>query len=164
MSIGQIIKKVETFKTNLVELTGGEPLLNESSLSLITELCDRKYQVLIETNGSIDIAPVDPRAILIMDLKCPFSGESESMLWKNLDYIRSKDEIKFVIGDKKDYEWALQVIQKYKLEDKCELLFSCVFTTLKPETLVKWILESNIKVRMQLQLHKFIWDPNQRRV
>ena len=164
MTLAHILRKVDSYKIPLVEITGGEPLLQKEINPLVTQLCDKSYTVLIETSGSLDISALDPRAIRIMDLKCPSSGEMESMLWDNLRYLTPRDEIKFVIGDERDFYWALNVIKTHKLDQKCPILFSCVFDSLHPKTLAEWMLNEKVSVRLQLQMHKYIWPPNERKV
>ncbi|MGA8265186.1 MAG: 7-carboxy-7-deazaguanine synthase, partial [Ignavibacteriaceae bacterium] len=140
-------------------VTGGEPLMQDECLDLMKKLCDEEFEVLLETGGSLPISEVDKRVKVIMDLKCPSSKMIRKNLYENIDHIKSKDEIKFVIGNREDYEWTKEIMDKYKLNDKCEILFSVVFGELEPLTLVNWVLEDRLKVRFQLQMHKFIWDP-----
>lgn len=166
----------------LVELTGGEPLLQPNSLRLMRELCDRGYTVLVETSGALDIAPVDPRVRRIMDLKCPSSGESARNRLENIRHLKSTDEVKFVIGTAEDYAWAKQQLTEHRLTETCPVLFSWV-SPLKPEQqdkslkpvppgqhpisrleLVERIVDDALPVRFQLQMHKFIWAPEQRGV
>jgi len=123
------------------------------------KLCDEGFEVLLETGGSLPISEVDKRVKIIMDLKCPSSKMMRKNLYENIDHIKPKDEIKFVIGNREDYEWTKVIMDKYKLNDKCEILFSVVFGELEPLTLINWVLEDRLKVRFQLQMHKFIWDP-----
>jgi 7-carboxy-7-deazaguanine synthase len=166
----------------LVELTGGEPLLQPNSLPLMTALCDAGFTVLLETSGAHDIAPVDPRVRRIMDLKCPSSGESERNRWGNLRHLRQTDELKFVIGTREDYNWAKEQIRTHRLEDVCPLLFSWVHPlareqqdpSLKPvppaqtpltrQELAERIVADALPVRFQVQLHKVIWAPEKRGV
>jgi 7-carboxy-7-deazaguanine synthase len=179
--IGQL---AEPFGKNrpLIELTGGEPLLQKNSLPLMSNLCDAGYTVLIETSGALDIAPVDPRVRRIMDLKCPSSGESERNRWENLAHLKATDEIKFVIGTAQDYEWAKGVIASRKLIGLCPILMSWVSPLLPhqqekslrkvPEgqtpisrlELVEKIVADALPVRFQLQMHKFIWPPDKKGV
>ena len=166
----------------LVELTGGEPLLQKNSLWLMTNLCDAGFTVLLETSGAHDIGPVDPRVRRIMDLKCPSSGEVARNRWENLPLLKSTDEIKFVIGTVEDYEWARQMISQHKLAEVCPLLMSWVHPlapeqqhkSLKPvppgqtpisrQQLAERIIADALPVRFQVQLHKIIWPPDQRGV
>ena len=158
-TIEQILTEVKKYKCKLVEVTGGEPLVQEECNKLMKILCDDGYDVMLETGGSLPIKNVDYRVRIIMDLKCPSSGMIKKNLYENIDNIKSTDEIKFVIGSREDYEWCKEIIKKYDLTNKCDVLFSVVFGELEPVMLVDWILEDKLKVRFQLQMHKFIWDP-----
>jgi len=158
-SIDEIIKEVKKFGCNLVEITGGEPLVQDETSELMGRLCDEGYQVMLETGGSLPIEKIDDRVIIIMDLKCPSSGMSKKNYYENINYLKSIDEVKFVIGNREDYEWSKEIVNKYNLTGICTILFSVVFGQLEPLTLVGWILEDKLNVRFQLQMHKFIWDP-----
>jgi 7-carboxy-7-deazaguanine synthase len=158
-TIEQILTEVKKYQCKLVEVTGGEPLVQEECNVLMKTLCDDGYDVMLETGGSLPIKNVDYRVRIIMDLKCPSSGMIKKNLYENIDSIKSTDEIKFVIGSREDYEWCKEIIKKYDLTNKCDVLFSVVFGELEPVMLVDWILEDKLKVRFQLQMHKFIWDP-----
>ena len=165
LSVDYIIKEVENFNTELVEITGGEPLLQKDTPLLAEKLLRKNFNVLVETNGSLDISILPEKSVAIMDIKCPGSNMSDMMDWKNIEKLRSGDEIKFVIQDRGDYVWSVEKIKQYKLENKKNpILFSCVFSKLPPENLVKWILEDRLKVRFQLQMHKYIWEPDRRGV
>jgi 7-carboxy-7-deazaguanine synthase len=122
-------------------------------------LCDLGYEVMIETGGSLPIKDIDTRVKIIMDLKCPSSGMEKKNLYENIQYLKKNDELKFVIGNREDYEWTIQIIKKNILQGKCEILFSVVFGELEPVELVSWILEDKLDVRFQLQMHKYIWHP-----
>ena len=159
LSIEEILTEVKKYNCNLVEVTGGEPLVQIESLDLMRILCDEGFEVLLETSGSLPIKDIDSRVKIIMDLKCSSSNMMKKNLYENLNFIKPLDEIKFVIGTKEDYEWTKEIIEKYKLNNKSEVLFSVVFGSLEPLTLVNWILEDKLKVRFQLQMHKFIWSP-----
>ena len=159
LSIDEILSEVKKYDCNLVEITGGEPLVQEESLDLMKRLCDEGFEVLLETGGSLSIKNIDERVKIIMDLKCPSSKMMKKNLYENINYIKKIDELKFVIGTREDYEWTKEVIDKYDLTNKCEILFSIVFGELEPITLVNWVLEDKLKVRFQLQIHKFIWSP-----
>ncbi len=159
MSIEGIVDKVLAYKTDLVELTGGEPLFQEESIKLIEALCEKGLKVLIETSGSISIENIDKRATLIMDLKCPSSLMMKKNLYSNLEFIKSTDEIKFVLADRGDYDWMKNIIDEYALNLKTNILVSCVFNKVEPKQVVEWILEDKLQVRFQLQLHKYIWNP-----
>jgi len=158
-SIEEILRKVKSYECSLVEITGGEPLIQKESLSLMKKLCDEGFEVMLETGGSLPVKDVDERIKIIMDLKCPSSKMEKKNLYKNIDYLKPTDEVKFVIGNKKDYDWSKEIINKYKLIDSSQILFSVVFGELEPVTLVNWILEDKLKVRYQLQMHKYIWKP-----
>lgn len=162
MTLDEIMAAVETYDCRLVELTGGEPLLQAEIYELATRLADAGRTVLIETGGHRDISKLDPRVIRIMDLKCPASGECEKNLWSNLDHLRPVDEVKFVIADRADYQWALRVIREHRLEDRVQILLSTAFGQIEPEQVVAWMLADNLRARFQLQLHKYIWPPNAR--
>jgi 7-carboxy-7-deazaguanine synthase len=166
ISIADILKQVDQFACNLVEVTGGEPLAQKEALSLIKELCDKQYEVLVETGGYVSTADVDRRAKLILDVKCPASGEAERNHWPNLEKLRAdRDEVKFVIADRGDWEYAQDVIKKYDLENRTRaVLISPVWDGIDLQSVADWISTSGLNVRMQLQLHKYIWDPEARGV
>lgn len=164
MSLDDVLAKVRSFDCRLVEVTGGEPLHQPEAFTLIERLCSDGYEVLVETSGAIDITPVDPRAHIIMDVKCPGSGMTDRMDWKNLDRIACKDEVKFVIKDRADYEFARTIMGRHTLTERCLVLFSPSFGELDPRQLAEWVLADKLPVRVQLQLHKFIWDPQTRGV
>lgn len=159
MALDDVIAEVRKYGCNLVEVTGGEPLAQREALSLIARLLDDGHEVLIETSGSIDTTPVDPRAKLILDVKCPGSGEVEKNLWSNLDHLRPHDELKFVIADRIDYEWSRDVVRERSLDGQI-VYFSPVWDELDLKTLAEWILADRLNVRLQTQLHKHIWGPN----
>jgi 7-carboxy-7-deazaguanine synthase len=153
-----VLSRALALGTPLVELTGGEPLLQPASLPLMAELCDAGKTVLVETSGEADVSRVDPRVHKIMDLKCPASGESHRNRWSNLEFIGPGDEIKFVLADRADYEWMREAIATHRLTSRTPaLLASTVFGRLSPKELVAWVLEDALPVRVQLQMHKFIW-------
>jgi 7-carboxy-7-deazaguanine synthase len=160
LSVEEIISHIKNYNCNLVEITGGEPLVQkEECLSLMKKLCDLNYEVMIETGGSISIAEIDNRVKIIMDLKCPSSGMEKKNYYENLNFLKPTDELKFVIGNEDDYLWSKNIIRENDLENKCIILFSPVFDKIQPVEIVNWILRDNLKVRFQLQLHKYIWDP-----
>lgn len=162
MARREVLERALGFGAPLVELTGGEPLLQPGSFPLMTELCDRGLTVLVETSGEADIAHVDPRVHKVMDLKCPASGESHRNRWGNLEHLTPRDEIKFVLSDRHDYDWMRAVIEERRLASLTpNLLASTVFGKLSPRALVQWVLEDKTPVRVQLQLHKYIWEPTQ---
>lgn len=165
LTINEIFDKVNLYNCKLVEITGGEPLLQKDSInSLIELLLDNNHTVLIETNGSLSLKHLNPKVIKIMDIKCPDSGVSEYNDWENIEYLTKKDQVKFVLSSRRDYEWAREVLTKFPLLQNIEVLFSTAFNILKPADAVKWILEDGLKVRFQLQLHKYIWQPSERGV
>ena len=158
-SIESIIDEVKKYDCRLVEVTGGEPLMQPECLDLMKKLCDEGFEVLLETGGSLPVNEVEKRVKIIMDLKCPSSRMMGKNLYENIDHIKPTDEIKFVIGSREDYDWTKEIMNKYKLNDKCEILLSVVLGALEPLMLVDWVLKDKLKVRFQLQMHKFIWDP-----
>ncbi len=164
MTLDEIIAEVEKLDCHLVELTGGEPLLQTDINELAVRLLDAGHTVLIETGGHRDISKLDARVIRIMDLKCPASGECDKNLWSNLEHLRLQDEVKFVIADRADYEWTLRTIREHRLEEKVKILISTAFGLVSPEQVVEWMLEDKLCARFQLQLHKYIWPPEARRV
>ena len=147
-----------------MEITGGEPLLQPECADLARELLDRDYTVLCETSGALPIDRLPAGVIRIMDLKCPSSGEVESNDWVNIDRLTADDEVKFVIANREDFEWAVNVISEHRLADRCAVLMSPVLGEIEPHHIAEWILSENVPVRLQLQLHKFIWDPQTRGV
>jgi len=164
LPLEEVLARIRAHGCPLVEVTGGEPLHQPEAFRLIERLCAEGYEVLIETSGAVDIAPVDQRAHVIMDIKCPGSGMTDRMHWENIDRLASKDEAKFVIKDRADYEWACSILKRYELEQRCTVLFGPVFSELEPRLLAEWILADRLPVRFQLQLHKYVWDPNMRGV
>jgi 7-carboxy-7-deazaguanine synthase len=160
-SIEGILDQVRAFGCKLVEVTGGEPLAQKEAFTLIERLCDEGYEVLIETGGYVSTAGLDPRAKVILDIKCPASGEEPRNDWSNLERLRAdKDEVKFVIADENDWLYAKSVIEKYNLENRAvAVLISPAWGLVDLRQLANWIAGSGLKVRMQLQLHKYIWGP-----
>jgi 7-carboxy-7-deazaguanine synthase len=160
MTRTEVLARALSFETPLVELTGGEPLLQPAVLPLMRDLCDAGRTVLVETSGEADVAGVDPRVYKIMDLKCPGSGEGHRNRWSNLEHIGERDEIKFVLADRRDYEWMRETIRDRRLVDRTpKLLASTVFGRLATRDLVGWVLEDRLPVRVQLQMHKYVWPP-----
>ncbi len=155
-SIDDVIGRVRSYGCNLVEVTGGEPLAQKEAFTLIEMLCNNGFEVLIETSGSIDIEPVDRRAKIILDIKCPGSGEAEKNCWPNIEQLQAHDEIKFVIADRADYEWARGVIAERNLAGRT-ILFSPVWGELDLKPLAEWMLADRVPARLQTQLHKHIW-------
>ncbi len=164
MTIGRILQEVRNYGCRLVEVTGGEPLAQDNVHHLLTSLCDEGFEVLLETGGSLDISPVDQRVKRIVDFKCPSSGMMKKNLWENVRRLTEKDEVKFVIGTREDYEWSKAAIAEHGIGGRCPILMSPVFGELEPVQLAGWILEDRLDVRFQLQLHKFIWSPETRGV
>ncbi len=163
-SIDEIIEEVAKYNCRLVEVTGGEPLVQSEVHTLMEKLCNLGYEVLIETGGSLPIENIDKRVKVIMDLKCPSSKMMKKNRYENIEFLKPIDEVKFVIGSREDYDWSKSIIEKYNLIGKCELLFSIVFGDLTPLTMAEWIIEDNLQVRFQLQMHKYIWKPDERGV
>ena len=164
MSIEDIMEAVSSYNCKLVEITGGEPLLQHDVCEVMTRLCNENYEVLLETNGSLDIGNVDPRVKRIVDLKCPSSGMDSKNMLENIQYLKSGDEIKFVIRNRVDYDWTKSMIGKYELSGRCPIYMSVVFGVLDPSQLVSWILEDKLGVCFQLQMQKYIWKPETRGV
>lgn len=164
MAEDEIIERVKSYRIKLVEITGGEPLLQKDTLSLIEKLIDNGFTVLVETNGSISIKNVDKRAIIIMDIKTPKSGMFDKMDLTNLKHLRTTDEVKFVVADRKDYNWAKEFIKDYGLADKCKILFSPVYDILSAKDLSEWIIKDRLSVRLNLQLHKYIYGSDKKEV
>jgi 7-carboxy-7-deazaguanine synthase len=164
-SLENVLGQVDAFACPLVEVTGGEPLLQEEVYPLMQRLLERGRTVLLETGGHRSIARVPERVVTILDVKCPGSGESEKNEWSNLDRLRSHDEVKLVVKDRGDYEYARDVITRYHLSDRVNAIhLSPVHGVMNPRTLSEWVLQDNLPVRVQLQLHKYIWDPATRGV
>lgn len=157
LAIGQIIEQVDAYQTRHVTVTGGEPLAQSNCLTLLTELCDRNFQVSLETSGERDIGSVDPRVIKVMDLKTPGSGESQRNRLENIALLSPADQLKFVIGDRQDYLWSMAMIQEHSLEQRCHLIFSPIFGEIDPAEMAGWMLEDHAPARLQLQLHKSLW-------
>ena len=164
-TLKEILDAVAAFQCPLVEITGGEPLLQKNVLSLMTMLADAGQTVLLETSGAHDISKVDSRVHRIMDLKTPGSGECARNLFSNIEHLTKRDEVKFVIGSREDYDWSRAQVGRYALTQRCgAVLFSPIFGRIDPREIVEWILADKLPVRFQLQMHKFIWRPTQRGV
>ncbi|WP_416234620.1 7-carboxy-7-deazaguanine synthase QueE [Methylophaga sp. OBS4] len=163
MEISDIVEQVAAYHPRYVTVTGGEPLAQQSCHSLLTALCDLGVEVSLETSGAIDISQVDRRVIKVMDLKTPASGEESKNRYSNIELLRQQDQLKFVICDRRDYDWACDKLREHQLADRCEILFSPVHGTLKPSDLADWIVADNLPVRMQIQLHKYLWGEQQGR-
>jgi len=164
MPVGAILERVAAYGTPYVLVTGGEPLLQDGVHDLIGELCDRGFEVAVETGGSLDLAPLDRRAMVVMDLKCPGSGMGGRNRLENIEILKPGDEVKFVVADRADYEWSRGMIERHRLAGRCGVLLSPVHGTLHPRHLAEWILADRLPVRLQLQIHKFIWPPDARGV
>jgi len=168
-SVDDVVMRAHAFGIPLVEVTGGEPLLQPGVYPLMGQLCDLGHRVLLETSGSLDVSRVDARVVRIVDLKCPGSGEIERNRWDNLAHLRASDEIKFVLADRADYEWARAVIRERGLglgggAGGAAVLLSTAHGLLDPAQVAAWMLEDRLPARLQLQLHKILWDPNARGV
>ena len=157
MTLDEIMTEVAGYGAKYVTVTGGEPLAQKDCLGLLKLLCDAGYEVSLETGGAIDTRGVDERVAVILDVKTPGSGEMENNVWANLQHLKTKDEVKFVLCDRRDYDWAKQILAERGIADKCSVLFSPVYQQVNPTELAEWILQDKLPVRMQLQLHKILW-------
>lgn len=165
MRVAEIAQQVAGYGCELVEVTGGEPLLQPGLGDLIAELLGRGHAVMVETSGACDVGRLDPRVIKIMDIKCPGSGEAERNLWSNLERLTRRDEVKFVLSGRADYEWARKVIRRRRLAERVNAaLLSCAFGRLEPAQVAAWMLADRLPARLQLQIHKYIWPPGTRGV
>ena len=163
--LAEVLAEVLAYDCPLVEVTGGEPLLQKAVFPLMSALCEAGRTVLIETSGAHDISSIDPRVHRIMDLKTPGSGECARNLWSNIDRLTARDEVKFVIGSREDYEWSREQVRRFDLPQRAHaILFSPVFGRIQPVEIVDWVIEDKLDIRFQLQLHKFIWEPKARGV
>jgi 7-carboxy-7-deazaguanine synthase len=165
-SLEDVMSQVRAFKCKLVEVTGGEPLAQREAFTLIERLCNEEFEVLVETGGFVSTADLDPRARVILDVKCPGSGEAERNHWPNLERLRAeKDEVKFVIMNRADWEYALEIIRRYHLDHRAKaVLLSPAWETVELKDMADWVAASGLDIRMQLQLHKYIWGPEARGV
>ena len=157
MGLAEILSAAAAWRPRHVTVTGGEPLAQKDCPKLLEALCDAGYEVSVETSGALDICALDPRVVRVMDLKTPGSGEMDQNRWENLDCLTPHDQVKFVICDREDYEWARDVVAGHGLDARCEVLFSPAHGTQDPRTLAEWILEDRLNVRFQPQLHKWLW-------
>lgn len=157
MTATQILAEVANYNPRFVTVTGGEPLAQRPCQVLLSQLCDVGYEVSLETSGALDIAEVDARVRIVMDIKTPGSGEASKNKAANLQHLKSTDEIKFVLCDRADYEWSRELLGRERLAERCEVLFSPVWEQLAPKALAEWILADRLPVRMQVQLHKLLW-------
>ncbi|MDH5736034.1 MAG: 7-carboxy-7-deazaguanine synthase QueE [Gammaproteobacteria bacterium] len=153
-----ILQKIKQYKTNYICVTGGEPLAQKSCAALLTLLCDEGYKVSLETSGAMDISSVDSRVIRVMDIKTPGSGEESRNRYENIDCLSAADEVKFVICHRSDYQWSKSIVEQYNLNNKCSVLFSPVQGDISASELAEWILEDQLPVRFQIQLHKYLWS------
>ncbi len=160
MSIAEVMARIALYPSRLVEITGGEPLLQHESIDLMKKLLKAGYQVLLETNGSLSIKDVPRKVIKVLDVKCPGSGESQRNLFENFPYLESTDDIKFVVKDRIDFDYAMTVIRQHRLENRAGLLISPAWGEVALTDLARWVLSSGIEIRLQVQLHKIIWGPN----
>jgi len=158
MSVAEILRQVAEYTPRYVTVTGGEPLAQKNCLSLLRALCDTGYEVSLETGGMLDISEVDSRVMRVVDIKTPASGEVEKNRWENLPLLTQHDEIKFVLCDENDYQWARQILRQHHLAEKCPVMFSPAHGALSATQLAEWILRDRLLVRMQLQLHKLLWN------
>ena len=163
-SIDDLLDTVRSYRCRLVEVTGGEPLAQPDTATLLRRLCEEGFTVLLETSAAVDTAIVHPSVRIILDVKCPGSGMTERTHWPNVERLRPQDEAKFVIQDRRDYEWAKNILDRFRLTDRCPILFSPVFGALDPQQLAEWLLADRLPIRLQLQLHKYIWAPDMRGV
>ena len=161
IELGDIIAQAEQYGTKYITVTGGEPLAQPACLELITALLDKGFIVSLETSGALDVSAVDPRAVKVMDLKTPSSGELSKNLYQNIQQLNPKDQLKFVIGNDEDYNWSTKLITEYELPGRCEILFSPVMGRQNPTELAEKILQDRLPVRFQIQLHKLLWDDAQ---
>jgi 7-carboxy-7-deazaguanine synthase len=163
-SIGEIMEFVESYSCPMAGITGGEPLMQDDTPELAQALLEKSKTVLVETNGSLDIDILPKGVVRIVDVKCPDSGHSKNMLWENMDRLVRTDEVKFVLQSRQDYDWSKSIVEEYELLRRCMVLFSPAFGALAPKSLAEWILHDNLPIRLNLQLHKYIWPPDQRGV
>jgi 7-carboxy-7-deazaguanine synthase len=157
MTLAEVLARVRAEAPRYVTVTGGEPLVQRPCRALLAQLCDAGYQVSLETSGALDIVEIDPRVSVVMDLKTPGSGEVEKNRYDNIAHLQPKDQVKFVIADRADYDWSRAQVAQHALTEKCEVLFSPVHGRLAPATLAQWILADHLPVRLQVQLHKLLW-------
>lgn len=163
MAISDIVAEVQRYNPRYVTVTGGEPLAQAACRELLTALCELNVEVSLETSGAMDISNIDPRVVRVMDLKTPASGELTKNCYSNIELLNSRDQVKFVICNRADYEWAVKQLTDHRLAQRCEVLFSPEHTNLQPAELAEWIIADNLPVRMQIQLHKYLWNDAQGR-
>ena len=157
LTLDEIIQQLDSYKTKYITVTGGEPLAQKTCLDLLKRLCDLDYQVSLETSGALDVSGVDPRVMKVMDIKTPASGESDKNKYENINFLLPHDQVKFVLCNREDYEWARDILNQYQLTERCEVLFSPATGQLAGRDLADWIIVDQLAVRFQLQLHKILW-------
>ena len=162
LSMAEVLDRIVRLNVSLVCITGGEPLLQPETPALVQAVLERNFSVLVETNGTLDISILPRSSIVILDIKCPASNMIERIRWENIAQLKPHDEVKFVLANRHDYQWAVDVVRKYQLIGKVPVLFSPAFEQLAPETLAQWILDDNLAVRLNLQLHKYVWPLTRR--
>jgi 7-carboxy-7-deazaguanine synthase len=160
----ELLAQMDAYPCRLAQVTGGEPLAQPAAFTFITRLLDRGWQVLVETSGHVSLDALDARAVAVMDVKAPGSGESHRMDWSNLDRLKATDEVKLVILDRRDYEWSRNLVRERRLAERCTVLFSPVHGVLDPGQLARWVLDDGLPVRVQVQLHKYLWPGVERGV
>lgn len=152
-----ILTEVKKYNTRYVTVTGGEPLAQKACVSLLKRLCDEGYEVSLETSGALDVSAVDARVVKVVDIKTPGSAEEEKNKWENINHLLPHDQVKFVICDQQDYEWSKAILNQYQLPNRCQVLFSPSYQQVQPSDLADWILRDQLPVRLQIQLHKYLW-------
>lgn len=157
LSLENIIAQVNQYKARYVTVTGGEPLAQPNVHILLSQLCDLGYEVSLETSGALDVSQVDSRVVKVIDIKTPGSRESKKNLWRNLEFVFPQDQIKFVICNQADYQWSKDIVKMYELDKKCQILFSASYDELSSTELANWIIADSLPVRLQIQLHKYLW-------
>jgi len=162
--VDDVVREVREGGHGLVLLTGGEPLLQADARELVRRLVDDGFDVQVETSGAVELAGLDPRAHIVMDVKCPGSGEAGRMIWNNLERLRRTDDVKFVLADRRDYEWARAIVHEHGLDHRANVLLSAVHGRLEPRRLAEWMLADGMRARLHLQIHKLVWEPDARRV
>ncbi len=162
LSMAEVLDRIVRLNVSLVCITGGEPLLQPETPALVQAVLERNFSVLVETNGTLDISILPRSSIVILDIKCPASNMIERIRWENIAQLKPHDEVKFVLANRHDYQWAVDVVRKYQLIGKVPVLFSPAFEQLAPETLAQWILDDKLAVRLNLQLHKYVWPATRR--
>jgi len=157
MSLAEILADVASYKPRYITVTGGEPLAQKDCIPLLAQLCDAGYEVSLETSGALDVSSVDARVVKVVDLKTPKSGEQSKNRLENIEHLNRHDQVKFVMADRDDYDWSVAMMKAHQLDERCEVLFSPVHKTLPPQQLAEWVLADRLNVRMQIQIHKYLW-------